>query len=75
MIIFDKENFLRKLLDNGYSSQKMFALKTGISEAQVTNIVNNKHSPTLKTLSTICENLNCEIETITKTIDKNNNYD
>ena len=73
MIIIDKENFLKRLLELGFESQKMYAKSSNISEAQVTNIINIKHSPTLKTLGIICEKLNCDIGAITKTIDKNIN--
>ena len=65
----DREKFLSHLLVKGFESQKDFSKKTNISEAQLTNILNNKQSPTLKTLNRLCYWLECDIREIIKQVD------
>tara|TARA_R100001463_G_scaffold115663_1_gene170901 strand:- start:128 stop:334 length:207 start_codon:yes stop_codon:yes gene_type:complete len=64
MLKFDKSSFLEIMKMRGINSQLEFSKMSNISQAQIVNILNNKHSPTLKTLDRICRLLKCEISDI-----------
>ena len=66
MLKFDKDSFLEIMKMREIKTQIEFSKLSNISEAQIVNILNNKHSPTLKTLNTICSILKCEISDIIK---------